>query len=841
MPSPCGPNVRAGNDVTERQAEELLQRLMSRARANSQQTGQPLADSLRQIAGELREEEILMGQVAQRNNLLTLRAKRGVKDYIGRFKTMGEGLLAFLQGSEKLIEGARNSLDYNVKAIHGKYFGRLVAELEQSDLMREFRRSDPAFVLDIYREMANMRPGVSVHEPTTGNRKAFQIAKIVEDLYSEMVARQNRAGAHIRRVPGYIIRQTHDQMAIRAIGSNKSESYQAWSEFVRPLIDADRTFRGGDGEKILRNIHEGLYSGIHGPARDEANSVGIQVIDALADKVSANRVLWFRGPDEAFRYNQAFGTKNFKEALLSDIHFRARSIGLMESLGPTPQTTLDAIRRELQFDARGREDAAAQLDSLRTWKIQAAMDEITGRSEMPENPGMSRLIGTGKVMLQMAKMGAVTLASLSDRAFLHAEMHHQGIGALETLGKNIASIFPKGQERKRALRLMGVAMDGLLGNALSRYSSHSTTSGWAHAAQSRFFDLNLLNSWTDASKAAAGELMAAHLGEWATSPFRDLPEKLRNVLSQYDITPSRWDAIRMTSVHERGQSWVFPQELTRIPDEIIQGLVRERGLNPTAANITRERDLLETALRTYYADRIDHAIPTPGAAERKWSTMGTRAGTPLGEAVRLLMLFKSFPITVLNKIVGRHIHGRGAMSVREFITSDHRGKFDLAMMIAGVTAAGYVSGAIRDALKGRTPKPLIENGEIVWQNLNDAALRGGSLGILGDVLMSQYDRDYNNFLSWAAGPALGQMDTAMMAKTLLMRGEARQAAGVTGKLLLDNAPMINLFYVRPVLDYFVLWNLEEMLSPGTLRKRERAIEMRNRQGFIVRPSEAVNE
>jgi hypothetical protein len=450
-------------------------------------------------------------------------------------------------------------------------------------------------------------------------------------------------------------------------------------------------------------------------------------------------------------------------------------------------------------------------------------------------------------------MGGVVLSSLSDKVFLQAEMAHQGIGNLDTLGKQITGMFPRGPERKKALRLMGVAMDGLMGNALSRYSNHSSTSGWAHSAQKMFFDLNLLNSWTDANKATAAELMAANLGEHADLRFEELPQELSRVLTQYDITPLRWDAIRSTVVDARGGQMILPDQVSQIPltraealsrgdmegawnGRSIEDLVLDRGLTPTRANILRERDALETAIGTYIVDRTDIAVPTPGAAERKYSTFDTKAGTPLGEAIRMMMLFKSFPITIMRKILGREIYGRGADTMRDWLLHDHRGKFNLAMLIAMGTAAGYMSGAIRDALKGRTPKPLLlDDGSINYAALNDAAIRGGSLGILGDVLMSEYDSTYRGFLESMAGPIVGQLDQVFDIKGKALEG--KNVAQPTGKLLLDNAPMINLFYIRPVLDYLVLWNLQEMMSPGSLSRMESAVEQKNHQGFYIRPTE----
>lgn len=843
MSSPCNPNVVAAGSLNKQEADALLQRLQNLAEQRAAKTGQPITEALRDIAGEIIAEDKIMTKIYERNALLTIQAKRNIKDFVNRFKTKGDGLLTFLEGSSKTVPGSRLSVDYQSKALHGKYFGRLVADMEQAGVLRDFKKSDPELVQAIYREMGNIHPGQPA-KSVTGNDKAFRIANIIENLYSEMIARQNRAGAYIVRVPGYIVRQTHDMQSIRALGSlgnsaqSKAESYKRWSEFVKPLLDYERTFKGADPEKVLRNIHEALYTGIHGPARSEANVSGVTVKGSLASKVSEQRVIHFKDADAAYKYNQAFGVKDFKEAIMQDLHERARSIALMENMGPSPDSTLEQATRELKEEARSQDDAAKQVDSLKDWRIQAVFNEITGRNEISHNPTLTNIIGTGKVITQMAKMGAVTLSSLADRAFLQSEMAYQGISNLHTLGKQITGFAKRSPEGQRMLRLMGVAMDGLIGNSLSRFSNHSTTSGWAHTAQKWFFDLNGLNLWTDASKATAAEIMAAHLGEHSGDAFQKLPQDLAKVLSLYDINPSRWDAIRSQVGDHNGQKFITPDKMSQIPDEVISKLVTEDELKPTPQNIQRMRDKLETSLRTYFIDRTDIAIPTPGAAERKYATWNTQSGTPLGEAVRLVMLFKSFPITILNKVVGRNIYGNGAQSVGQWLLHDHRGKFNLAMLMAMGTAAGYISGVARDALKGREPKPLIlDDGKINTAALNDAALRGGSLGILGDVLMSNYTHDYNSFLQTVAGPVLGQANDIAAMKTDLQAG--KNIAYPLSKLTLDNTPFINLFYIRPVLDYFILWNLQEMMSPGSLKRSEAALENRTHQQYFLKPSDVV--
>lgn len=850
MKTPCGPNISKHGDIPEDAADALAARMMNLARQVSERDKSPITEALKDVAGEFRATESMGAKIAERNALLTIQAKRNVKSFVDRFQTMGEGLQALLVGSNKKVPGARNSIDYQSKSLHGEYFGRLVDSLDKAGVLHDFVKGDKDFVQDVYREMGNLRPGDEHSGPVTKNQNAFVVAKTIDGLYEELVARQNRAGAYINRLPGYITRQTHDQDAIRALGGvgsntqSKEKSFEIWSKFVYPLLDPIGTFKGAEPDLVLRNIHEGLYSGMHGIAPDEANVSNIMVRGSIADKVSQDRVLHFKGPDEAFKYNQAFGIKEFKEAILTDLHQRTRSIALMENLGPSPEATMKDIVRELSFDARVRDDAAKQMDSLRDWRIMGAMNELTGRNEVPSNPGLNRFISTAKTLTQMAKMGAVSLSKFfADKAFTQSEMMYQGMNQLQVLGKQLTqNIFPhRSPEEKSFLRLMGVAMDGIMGNSLSRYSNHSTVSGWSHKVQKLFFDINGLNMITDAHKASAGELMAAHLGENSHLSFDELPGDLSKVLSLYDITSSRWDALRSTAYTPEGSigKFITPDLAHTIPEETIKGLIAESGKKATDANVLRERDRLETSLRTYLADRIDIAVPSGGAKERMYATMNTQAGTPVGEAMRMIMLFKSFPLTIMDKIVARNIYGNGANSLKEWLMNDHKGKFNLAMLMAMGTAGGYLSGVARDALGGKNPKPLYTDQGPNWEAINDSAIRGGSLGILGDMLLSDYDRNFKTFLGAVGGPILGQADAVMALKGEALAGKS--IAGPAGKLLLDNAPLINLFYLRPMMNYLVLWNLEEMLSPGTLRKRESAVERKNHQDYFLKPSQLVNQ
>jgi hypothetical protein len=838
MADDCIPKIQATGDVSKAEAQTLLHNMDSAAKARAAE-GESFEQALKDIAGELEISEAAVKALAKRQVLLNTSAKRRIKDYVKQFATPGEGLRAFMEGSPKKVKGARYSVDYQAKSLHQKYFGRLIAEMEEQDVLRDFMTGD--LDREVFIEMGELgredgQPGKS------GSKVAQKIAAIAEGVTNEMVGRQNRAGAWIQKMAGYVIRQTHDRSVIRQVGGgSKEKSFKVWSDYILPRLDHKRTFKGNDPLKFLRNVHEGLYSSVHGPVGDETEIVNGFSIN-LGRKASKERVLHFKDANAAFEYNQEFGTKNLRDSLFGDIFFRSRNIALMENFGPNAEAVLDKAIRELGEEARVADNAAELTDSLKDWRIKAAFNTITGKNDLPSSYGLAKVANTIRVMTTLSKMGATVISAVTDKGFFQSEMAFQGISGLDTMGKQITLFAKKSKQEKQMLRYMGVALDGLIGNTVSRYTMHTSVAGVGHRMQQKLFDINFMNWWTDNHKGAAAELMAAHLGEHASMRLEDLPGELSHILSLYNISRSEWDALRSTAWTPEGQEHrvITADKVNEIPDATIDALVEEQGLTVTKANRDRVRDRLESKLRTYIADRVDIAVPSPGAAEKKYLTMNTQAGTPLGEAVRMLTLFKSFPVAVLNKIIARDVYGNGANSIKDWVMNDHKGKFRVMQTVAMATALGYLSGVIRDALKGREPKPLTVDGKINFPTLQDAMLRGGGAGLLGDLLFAEYDNSKRNFLSQQAGPVFGQVNPLMNVITKAKTGETEGLFEDAGKLTLDNTPLINLFYIRPVLDYLFLWNLQEMMDPGSLERMERAVSERNHQEYFLKPSEAVN-
>lgn len=832
MPTPCAKAVvDKHKEVPLSKAEQAVQQIRGLLVQVAKHNGGDFNAAMEQVKNALTLKDRLNAANNKKAVLRDAIAQNELVEYALRFKTVGEGLLSKLMGGKSNIFGSRMSIYNQMVDLYHGYVGRLVEELEEVGAYRAFIRNEVSF--EVYLEAAELVEGGT--PGSSGSKAAMEIARIWHKLNRELVALINKEGGNIGDLPGYVVMQTHDVAKIRAAAGTKADAFAIWRNFIEPKLDEVLTFSGRDKTKFLKDVFDSLYTGTHGVMGVEGSGVGHH---AMSQKFGQERVLHFKGPKEAWEYNEKFGVRDLKSQILTDMVSKSRSIAMMRELGVNTEENLIAVVRKLKEMVRDRDDAAKQTDSIKVDKILAAYRQIAGINEIPGNPTLARFGANTRAIIQMAKMGGVAVTNLfTDRAFLQSEMFFQGINNLNTLGKQITSFAKKTGNEKRTLRLMGIGMDGLLGNALSRYSATGPVSGWVDKFQKHFFDWNFSNYVTDTAKSAAAEIMAGHLGDHAKMAFNDVPPELKNVLGMYEIGPKEWDLIRSTAYeHSEWGTVITPEQLEKLTDDQIATLHKgDKAPGPEA--ISRLRDKLQAKIRTYFIDRTDYAVPTPGAHEKLIATLGTKPGTPEGESMRLLGLFKSFPITIANKILAREIYGRGNETIGKWVMNDHKGKFNMAQLIAMTTVAGYVGMTIRDALRGRTPRELIVDGKINFDVLGDAAVNGGGLGIMGELIARDYEQGMGSFLEAVAGPAGSTVNSLMNIKTHAAEGET--FAPQLGRLAIDNIPLINLFYTRPILNYYVLWNLQEMMSPGSLERVERTARQNAQQDFFITPSETV--
>lgn len=748
-----------------------------------------------------------------------------------------ERVWASLTGSQRSFFGAADSVQARENGITADLLGTLLKDLKGAGLLQAMKRRTPGFDRDVANELANITD--PVFGRSTGNKQARRAAEIIDAQQERARGMLNDAGAWIGKLPGWIVRQSHDEYKIAKAGRDE------WKATILPLLDEKALAEIADVDQFLNGVWVNLASGNHlsvdgvASAKDPA----FKGPGNLGKRVSQERVLKFRNADAWFDYNERFGTSSVLEAAIHGLDRSARNIALMRRFGTNPEMAFRNDLDRLMIEAKDRGDIAEEK-RLSGNSLRSTFDTLMGTNSIPGNMTLARHGSIGRAWFNMTSLGGVVLSSFSDTAVRASVLRHNGIGLLERWGTTFEGFLPSKGKRAVADEI-AAGVRGALGSVVSRFAATDNIPGRIAKIQDTYFRLTGLTKWTDAMKDGVGIILSRQLARDRTKGFDALHPFLKRNLERYGFDAERWDVIRKTEMKaDDGEMYLTSDAIEALPDEAFDGLIRSRmeaeiraGGDPETvrARLTREaRQDLSTGLQSYYVDQANEAMNEPTAYERALLTGGVQRGTPWGEGIRFLTQFKSFPTTFVTRQLGREFL-RGAGSGEGYGRDALRtlDKSGLAQLIVASTIMGYIAMTAKDAARGR--KPRDPNLPATW---GAAFVQGGGAGIYGDFLMGEYNRFGGGFLETMAGPGFGTASNVARIFSSIRDGES--FSGTTFQTVKSLTPGANLFYTRMALDYLIFFQIQEALSPGSLKRMERRIDKEQGQEYLFkRPSEAV--
>lgn len=857
-------------DITEADAKRILEEIENLAEQKRIERKISRRQALDAAAKDWIDDENLFNMIEKRNELLQFAASRDLLSRLNRFKrtseaietrlkhTTGEGLF---RTTERGVEGGQQSVEFEADAISSREGGRMLARLEADGVVRDFQKGQIDEEIAIELEQLTIeggKPGAS------RNLAAKKIAAAVHPILDDLVDMKNRNGAWIKKLKGYTVRQTHDKKLIRDLGGrnynadgHKEASYKAWKDLILPLLDRERTFGGQNPDKFLRKVHDNLYSGEF--SRTTLVENGGEITDVIgikpeintmraskAKSVSASRVLHFKDAVSSNRYMKQLGMHStLYDAVRAQIGSDARSVALMRAFGPNAE---HGFRKMVQEGAAIAKSRGAEVDDFTRQpgitRLENAWKSATGQLSNPVEKPLGRFTDIMLTLQSTSKLFGAAITSIGDVAFVWHAMRQMGVGRLDAAARVVRAL-PKGFEAFRPFaregneaamfyRLNSVASDALSGEVMARLGASVSQAGrsgeFLRHANEAFFRANFLTQWTESVKAAAFHAHSSLLGEMAHLKMPDLPLEIATPLREAGITDVQWDIIRQ-GARQIDDHWFLGADM--LDDLDVEPMLREKGLRDTPANRANMRDDLRIKTIAYFRSFQDRAVPSPGAHERITQTAGgVSKDTLFGSVNALFWQFKTFPLTVYNKVI------RGNKGMAEFYQKNGSYYLDVAMLVAATSITGYLSGMFKDALKGRGPKPL-DQGK-TWA---DAALRGGAMGIYGDMLFQQYDKGRRDFISTFAGPTAGSVVNPGIATIQQLvttpfaddpAKQAKQAAKGTLDIIGSNVPKPGAAYllIKPVFDYTVGFSINEFFQPGWERRYRQRMKENGQELFM---------
>ncbi|MER9176667.1 hypothetical protein NKH72_24200 [Mesorhizobium sp. M0955] len=811
-------HAASGEKLNREDIEAAFQR-MAEEKARLQASGDiaNLGDKLKAFAEREAERTRIAAALQRRHAALNIlvrdRLDQAVTGYVKAGMTPKKALLAVLEGTQKGVEGGRNSVNALNGAYEARYLGDMFAELQANapHLIKALR--DPRLDADILREMGELKEGGK--PGITGNKDAQYVAKVFS-TYAELSRTDlNRLGASIGKLDGWAGAQTHDDMKMIAAGK------EAWIASVLPKLDLAKTFpdvsSAKEIEEALGGIYDTLITGF--PNKPTPREIGQRVSPAnLAKSLGKSRVLHFRDADSALAYRDEFGYGNTVSGMVAHLRSAAKVAANMEALGPNPEvmfgSLVDGLKRTIKEDPNlSAAERKKQLGSLNfdAGALRHALDISTGLISRPVETNAAKIGADVRAVQSTAKLGAAIWASMTDPVTGGIASQFRGSGFFKGFVAQVEGVLhgrPKGEQAQISY-LLGEGFDGLIGHIVSPAAAVDGPVGRLSKLQETFFRWNGLSWWTDIQRASAGRMISAEMGMRAKTAFADLPANYKHVLGLHGITEPKWEAIRKAEFREiNGNSYVTPDRIRALPDEALSGL----GKNVEAA-----RHDLEMSVRRFFADEISYGVIETDARSRRTTTWGQRPGTLAGEGIRFVMQFKGFPIAFSQRTVGRGLFGQRGTGFKQqaLHALPHIGT-----MIASLTMAGYAAMTMKDLTKGYWP-PRDPTDIKTW---GAAFVQGGAAGIYGDYLFGRVNRFGSGLAETAMGPALGAAfdagDLILKARDAGLSSDEQVKLADWINFSTQNTPFVNLYWTRPVLDFLFLNSLREVASPGFQRKTE---------------------
>ena len=813
------------------------------------------------ISQEVSEQIKLQKKINKRNAIENeIKGRKYVEYIFDNFNDdPAEGLVSILVGTNRRVTGARASVATQQQASVNQLIAGFNQKLKNQKVLKLFDKMDKETQRRVVRTMyelnqkkTGMEEQLGMRPPVTEtNPDIIRLAEVLES-YSEMIRiKLNDRGANIGKLWGYIVRQSHDPYLVRdaakVLGKkledmddgvdpniktkqdiNYNRNYKAWRDFVMEKLDQERTFAGvEDQEEFMQFVYNSLVrnqylksDGADFTYGSRSTARGTDV--AKAAGLSAKRVLHFKTADDWFDYNDIFGVGNLKESFFSGLQTAGRNIGIMDTLGTKPQDNFNKIKKavgnRLNKLGRSTQDLASET------KFDKYLRVVDGSIYTVENFGVAKYSAITRAIASMAKLGGATVSAAADIGLYGSEMRYQGRTFLGGMFEALSSLarIKNTQQKKDIAEGLGFIGDNLIYDVAGRYQVGDNLSKGFTKTQRFFFKVNLLSWWTNTLKEGSMLGMANYFAKQKNLTFNQLNPQLQSLFNVYNINSTKWNIIRKTAMQKAddGTEFINIGLLDQISDADIKKIT---GLDTLSKReILIEKDKFKASVSGMLLDRSIYAVIEPDARVRAFLTQGYLGGTGMGEAIRFFGQFKAFPISIVQKTLGREVdYFKGPNK------DISRGIVGLSAIIVTSGLLGYLSMTIKDLLKGRSPRDPTK-----LKSVMAAFLQGGGLGIYGDVLFNE-TRSGGDIIGSIAGPVPLTAFDLVQAIKYGIRGEGGKAGRTAYRAVSSSIPFLNLFYLKTAFDYLIGYQIMETMSPGTLRRLERRMKRDYNQDFLL--------
>ncbi len=657
---------------------------------------------------------------------------------------------------------------------------------------------------------------------STGDPLAKQISDKMGEVFENMRERFNRSGGDIGKLDDWGLPQTHSLEKIVLAGK------QAWVQKAEGLIDTSK-YVHEDGtfysQQEIRELLEYSYDTLssNGANKTEIGRQSFGGNSKVTSRHSESRVLHFKDAESWMEYQSEFGGMPFVDLVEAHINGLSKDIALVENLGSSPRNSMRIL-----MDAAEQKDWQKGLDADTTAKsrkrAQTMFDEFTGQNT-PQSEVLANLGLTYRSMNVAAMLGGTTISSVTDQAMIAKTASVHGIAFRKTFGELISQLNPKNKEDRELAHSLGLATEEMLGS-IARWSDDGLTSVHGKSQKlarvssgiaSQVMRVSGLNALTAASKVGFSKMLMEKYGRLSRSKaWTDLDATDRELMEKTGLSERAWEVMRLADpvVDRKGNQLMSARSIYQIPDDKLKAF----------GDPQKVRDEVASQFQAHLLDEQGMAVVEAGLRERTWMSAGQKKGTGMGEIMKSMLQFKSFPAAFLMRHGGRMmskptLQGKAAYGASLFIMT---------------ALLGALVVQLKELSNGNDPQTMWD-GEKPWllginsNFLVRSVIQGGGLSILGDILVAGTDTSGRSATDFMVGP-FGSDAKAVLGLTVgnftqYYEDKDTNAANEAFRLVKGKIPAQNLWYTKAATNRMIFDEMQDMIAPGyrekLLRKAER--------------------
>jgi len=526
------------------------------------------------------------------------------------------------------------------------------------------------------------------------------------------------------------------QRAESAIKKTASvDTRERWKQVILPKLDLERTFAGtdamgldgkidmGEVDKILTDVYKNIIDGKSNIFTRSKVANDKQALSNLS-----RRFFEWKDMESFMQYNKQYGYDNYFHALSSDIESTASRVGMAKIFGGNPQSMYNQLKHEL-FEKD-------KMKPFTAYKTDLYYNQVSGGNNLVSSPTLATMGSNIRTFSSMAKLGRLAIQSMTDvsnNIMFAKEFGYDYYKAYtDTLG-GLFNAMPN-EERAYLAKLFRVNVDSHMGY-IGKFLDANSTGDITRKVSGYYYHGIGMEALDKGNKISAMHMMAKHLFNISGKAFDDVNEATKKYFGKFNVSKDEWEMLRKKN---KGQLFTVDNVDNLTDKEVHELWSKSDKLIP----LSDMRTNLQSKIYSMFDTASEDAILTPNAFTKAWCTLGTSPGTLLGEALRVFMQFKAYPIRYMDRYWASFMNADSAQAKLAFAVQ----------MLAASIPMSLASQVLDNAAQGKSMPDVTKMTypEQLKFSINTVA---SGVGTLQRVLNPQ-NQNNNLFSSLLNSPSL---------------------------------------------------------------------------------------